>query len=182
MKSFATLFSVALGASGASAAILSDSAAPPVSSVLASSSGIVSVSTLSAPPTSTVPTPTGGYVVTGIYTTCLTLTFASPVSTGTSATATASGSVSVSSAPGVTSFTGSTFSEPIPTLSDTLSFAGGPGATIIPVPDEAVFTTCLAFLATPTATATTTFTDTPTGFPSAAESASAAPSASISVV
>ncbi|KAJ6549223.1 hypothetical protein DFH09DRAFT_1320214 [Mycena vulgaris] len=92
--------------------------------------------------------------------------------TSTSRSVTLSGTVVASSPSGVTPLTGST-SAPIPTLTDTdlpLPSVSGSGAPIIPVPDQAIFTTCLAFLATPTEIATSTPTFTDSGSPTASSS------------
>ncbi|KAJ7254981.1 hypothetical protein B0H12DRAFT_1218916 [Mycena haematopus] len=176
MKSSTTFF---LGlSSGAMAAVLSSDPAVPVSVLSTSASGIPSISASSSlPPITTAPTPTGGYVVTGVYTTCLTLTFENAV-------ATFSDSVSASSAPGVTYLTGTDVGV-VPTLSlsgtpISVSSAESSATTNIAPPDEEVFTTCLAFLATPSVSFTDPVTSTfATGSASAAEpSATASASAS----
>ncbi|KAJ7171512.1 hypothetical protein C8R46DRAFT_1349461 [Mycena filopes] len=169
MKSFTTLFvAAAVGLAGAAAVtdplsvVSSESATAPVSSASAST-------IITTPPT--IPTTTGGFVVAGVYTTCLTVTFGEALNT----TSTAIGSASslpagtttpvVTSEPAVTSFTGSEVT--IPTGS-----ASGPIVTTLPTTtatDVAVFTTCLVFLPTPTLTVTSTGTGLP---PIGSESAS----------
>ncbi|KAJ6535571.1 hypothetical protein B0H19DRAFT_1183769 [Mycena capillaripes] len=177
MKSFATIFFTAVGLSG----VASGAAFARQDTTSAASSGIVSVSAfpsvtdIGSTTTDILPTTTGGFVVTGIYTTCVTLTFAAPTTTDTATPTPISDSFSIESTPAAssvppiisstdaTSFTGSTVT--IPTASASAS------TTDTDIPGEAVFTTCLAFLATPTAT----LTPTPIG------SSSATPSASFSV-
>ncbi|KAJ6554842.1 hypothetical protein B0H19DRAFT_152880 [Mycena capillaripes] len=95
MKAFQNLVCAAVGLCAltfANAAALSDSSAAPSAIPSATPSDVASDSSdpISAVPTTStdagvptttdagVPTTTGGYVVTGIYTTCLTLTFAAP--------------------------------------------------------------------------------------------------------
>ncbi|KAJ6452650.1 hypothetical protein C8R45DRAFT_639904 [Mycena sanguinolenta] len=77
------LVAVALcGLSVASAAAISDSS--PTASSSANTTGVASGSAfvpLSSTTDAGIPTSTGGYVVTGVYTTCLTLTFAAPTPT-----------------------------------------------------------------------------------------------------
>ncbi|KAJ7152132.1 hypothetical protein C8R46DRAFT_1357716 [Mycena filopes] len=88
--------------------------------------------------------PTGGFVVTGIYTTCLTLTFDAPGPTGIP-----TASVSTVTAPVVTARN----AKPV-TSSSLVESGGAVTSTIIAssVPTApvavAVFTTCLAFLPT----------------------------------
>ncbi|KAJ6467854.1 hypothetical protein C8R45DRAFT_1019246 [Mycena sanguinolenta] len=159
MKSSTTFF---LGVSGAMAAAVSDPGpASLISSAISATTPILSSfsESIAVPPTTSIATssiasPTGGFTVMGVYTTCLTLTFANPETTGVSSTSSDSFALSVtaSSAPGVTSFTGTdTGVIPTATLSDASSAAAS-GEPIIPPLDEAIFTTCLAFLATPTIT------------------------------
>ncbi|KAF8143659.1 hypothetical protein K438DRAFT_1783601 [Mycena galopus ATCC 62051] len=198
MKSFAPIFSLACFTGAMAAAVSED---PIITTTpIASASGtsiasapLSSVATIIPPPIIPPPVSTGGFVVTGIYTTCLTVTFAAPSPTGacnSTESGAPSGTVSASSAPGVTSFTGTVFSEPIPTGSLSASetvIASSPvvsGITSIvlnfmqPLPNEAVFTTCLAFLATPTDTPTITPTNPVTATNVASGSASPIVSAS----
>ncbi|KAJ7303088.1 hypothetical protein DFH08DRAFT_977302 [Mycena albidolilacea] len=194
MKSFATILSAtALGVSAVGAAALSGSFDPPLSASASASDIAASGSLSSVPPISTVPTPTGGFVITGVYTTCLTLTFpgpmastrfaagfAGPLSTWLTAdinlkgdcrrSLKASDSGPLTSDSATLSGTGAASSPSVVT-----SLTGSPGTDLplpSPIPDQAIFTTCLAFLATPTDTATSTQTFTDSG------SATTAPTAS----
>ncbi|KAJ7673957.1 hypothetical protein DFH06DRAFT_1292720 [Mycena polygramma] len=214
MKAFQNVVSaaVALGAlSFANAAALSDSsAAPSASASVTSLFPSISVGDTSSAPTSTetdtgFPTSTGGYVVTGVYTTCLTLTFAEPTptptdpgafSTGVGASDTplpsdvnpggpiqSVGARQIKSKKASSSLSlspsGPIQSGSVPLISGSSS-ATSPGGPITPT-SGAVFTTCLVFLpsSTPCASASVT---TPPGAPTSSvapsASASALPSAS----
>ncbi|KAF7326608.1 hypothetical protein MSAN_02504400 [Mycena sanguinolenta] len=187
MKSSATFF---LGVSGAMAAAVADpgpsSAASSAISVLVPPVISSFSESIALPPTTSIPTPTGGFIVTGVYTTCLTLTFSNPAETGSSTTSSDSFALSAtaSSAPGVSSVTGTDVGVvPTAILSDTAvsaSATASGGPIIPPIADEAVFTTCLAFLATPTITdpVTSTFATGSASIAVPSVSATASPSAS----
>ncbi|KAJ6522223.1 hypothetical protein DFH09DRAFT_1286931 [Mycena vulgaris] len=223
MKAFNNIVSAAVVLStlySANAAAVSSSASTPsvsdVFSASASSSPDGTISTTTDDSTFTTtddstftstttdagfPTPTGGYVVTGIYTTCLTLTFPAPTPTTDCASDTATipttifGSIPASATPSAQFSSGVNPGGPIQSDSSLIttsdaSFPSGinPGGPIIPVADDAVFTTCLVFLPSASATATDTPVTTTTDvFPSASTSAVASgsdalPSASASAV
>ncbi|KAJ7216339.1 hypothetical protein GGX14DRAFT_441251 [Mycena pura] len=176
-----------------------------VASALPSASGVAVSAAPSASASTTdavIPSSTGGFVVTGIYTTCLTLTFAAPTATpivpvgsdapvSSAVVASGSSTTPVSSDVPLPSGSGGPFlSAPTSTDTDTppaITPSGvNPGGPIIPDPTSVVFTTCLAFLPTDTATATPTDTGIPTDTAvptgSVVASASAFPSAAPSTV
>ncbi|KAJ6619587.1 hypothetical protein B0H10DRAFT_2025326 [Mycena sp. CBHHK59/15] len=103
--------------------------------------------------------PAGGYVVTGIYTTCLTLTFAAP--TAEPSTTTSGHHHSITASADILSSTLSSigFSDPLSNPVSTGTPDAGATSTYTDSGDDlAVFTTCLVFLPTPTASATATGT------------------------
>ncbi|KAF8155220.1 hypothetical protein K438DRAFT_1943005 [Mycena galopus ATCC 62051] len=188
MKTFQNLISAAIALcalSAASAAAVSDSSAAVSSSIITALSASSAPGT-SASPSSTstdtdtgLPTSTGGYVVAGVYTTCLTLTFAAPTSISLNPGGPIIGSASATNTPvssgvnpgGPISSVSSASSVPVPSSinpggsiqsappvsASASAFPSGinPGGPIIPVPSE-VFTTCLVFLPSATATVTAT--------------------------
>ncbi|KAJ7433674.1 hypothetical protein B0H11DRAFT_751656 [Mycena galericulata] len=144
----------------ASSSVPSGSVTAPASASAVTGNG----TTLSTTMNTSFPTATGGYVVTGVYTTCLTLTFSAPTPTASlasiqappSATLFSSSDATVPSAPSFPVSTASEAPQPSPSCVN-------PGGPIIPDPDYAIFTTCLVFLPTPSVTATATGTETSVG-------------------
>ncbi|KAJ7662822.1 hypothetical protein DFH06DRAFT_1190900 [Mycena polygramma] len=184
MKSFTTIFSAALGFAGVAHGsvfnrqIIASSSTLSTSFTEIPSSAISSVASTTTP---SIPTTTGGYVVTGIYTTCLTLTFATPTVTDTTSGASTSTAVASSGSDLSSLPVSSILSAPMPSITDSAIVSSGIGATpTVPIPG-AVFTTCLAFLPTPSVTSTETATSTgvTSVFPSG--SASAVPSESVTL-
>ncbi|KAJ7174919.1 hypothetical protein C8R46DRAFT_95178 [Mycena filopes] len=203
MKSFQTLAAFSFLALAVNGSALHKSSTIP--STVAVPTGVPSSSTLDSPPTSTTPcsstgggvepTGTGGYVVTGIYTTCLTVTFAAPThwQSPTPPTSDAPASLPsgvtpggpIISAPSDTALpSGVTPSAPWPVVSASASAsavspsapfsasASAPVVTPTPPPvvtPDAVFTTCLVFL--PSATVSTTYTTSGDWAPTASASA-----------
>ncbi|KAJ7120725.1 hypothetical protein C8R43DRAFT_1034058 [Mycena crocata] len=151
MKTFQNVVSAAVGLSALSlvnAAAISDSAVltSSLASATATASGSVGISTTdTALPTTTA---TGGFVVAGIYTTCLTLTFAAPIATGTPTftDTVIDPTASASSAPTVTSLSASVLSPPIPIASGSASFSAFPSSGPIIVRHTPLFTTTCPML------------------------------------